>query len=138
MVYRKPLCSSVHSRNSVTFVIDFMWLYIKFTLIYYCSSLSLSLSLSLSPLLSSPPHNTQCYNPQSKQWTTVAPLPIQRSGFGSAVVDSTLYLAGGCNNLSKVSTVDKYDPEKDEWTSVARMSVRRSGLGVGVAPAFLF
>jgi N-acetylneuraminic acid mutarotase len=68
----------------------------------------------------------------------VAPLPIQRSGFGSAVVDNTLYLAGGCNNLSKVSTVDKYDPEKDEWTSVARMSVRRSGLGVGVAPAFLF
>ena len=68
----------------------------------------------------------------------MAPLPIQRSGFSSAVVDNSLYLVGGCNNLSKVNTVDKYDPEKDKWTSVARMSIRRSGLGVGVAPAFLF
>ena len=104
--------------------------------------LSLSLPTPLFPLLSLSPSlslpHSQRYNPQTKQWSTVAPLPIQRSGFGSAVVDNTLYLAGGCNNLSKVSTVDKYDPEKDEWTSVARMSVRRSGLGVGVAPAFLF
>ena len=69
---------------------------------------------------------------------SVASLPIQRSGFSSAVVDSHLYLVGGCNNLSKVKTVDKYDPEKDEWTSVASMSIRRSGLGVGVAPAFLY
>ena len=45
---------------------------------------------------------------------------------------------GGCNNLSKVNTVDKYDPEKNEWVGVASMSIRRSGLGVGVAPAFLF
>lgn len=49
-----------------------------------------------------------------------------------------LYLAGGCNNLSKVSSVDCYNPEKDEWTTMAPMSIRRSGLGVGVAPAFLF
>ena len=65
-------------------------------------------------------------------------LPIPRSGFGSAVVDSTLYLVGGCNNLSKVNTVDKYDPDTDEWSPVPHMSVRRSGLGVGVAPTFLF
>ena len=68
----------------------------------------------------------------------MAPLPVQRSGFGSAVVDSTLYLIGGCNNLSKVDTVDKYDPEKNKWSSAIPMSIRRSGLGVGVAPACLF
>ncbi len=81
---------------------------------------------------------TQCYDPHSNEWQSNAPLPIQRSGFSSAVVDGHLYLVGGCNNLSKVSTVDKYDPENDKWSSVATMSVRRSGLGVGVAPAFLF
>ena len=84
------------------------------------------------------PSFSQCYHPRSDQWTTVSPLPIQRSGFGSAVVDGMLYLAGGCNNLSKVSSVDCYNPEKDEWTTMAPMSIRRSGLGVGVAPAFLF
>lgn len=81
---------------------------------------------------------SQYYNPRTDQWTSVSPLPIQRSGFGSAVVDGMLYLAGGCNILSKVNSVDCYDPEKDNWTTVAPMSVRRSGLGVGVAPAFLF
>ncbi len=85
--------------------------------------------------LRSPP---QRYNPRTDEWTTVAPLPIQRSGFGSAVVDSMLFLVGGCNNLCKVNTVDRYDPETDSWTSVAKMSIRRSGLGVGVAPAFLY
>lgn len=85
-------------------------------------------------------HDTppQCYNPKTKLWQNMAPLPIPRSGFGSAVVDSTLYLVGGCSNLSKVDTVDKYDPELDKWNSVAHMTIRRSGLGVGVAPAFLF
>ncbi len=68
----------------------------------------------------------------------MAPLPIQRSGFGSSVVDSILYLVGGCNNLSKVNSVDMYDPDKNEWFSSAKMSIRRSGLGVGVAPSFLF
>ena len=68
----------------------------------------------------------------------MAPLPIERSGFGSAVVDSTLYLVGGCSNLYKVNTVDRYDPDRNEWSSAACMSIRRSGLGVGVAPAFLF
>ncbi len=68
----------------------------------------------------------------------MAPLPIQRSGFSSAVVDGHLYLVGGCNNLSKVSTVDKYDPDTNKWSPVAGIGIRRSGLGVGVAPAFLF
>lgn len=80
----------------------------------------------------------QRYDPKTREWANMASLPIQRSGFGSAVVDSTLYLVGGCNNLSKVSTVDKYDPDRDEWSSAADMSIRRSGLGVGVAPAFMF
>ncbi len=82
--------------------------------------------------------HSQCYDPRSNQWQSKAPLPIQRSGFSSAVVDNHLYLVGGCNNLSKVKTVDKYDPETNSWSSVASMSIRRSGLGVGVAPAFLF
>ena len=68
----------------------------------------------------------------------MAPLPIQRSGFGSAVVDSTLYLVGGCNNLSRVDSVDRYDPDKNEWSASSCMSIRRSGLAAGVAPAFLF
>ena len=80
----------------------------------------------------------QRYDPKMNQWSDMAPLPIQRSGFGSAVVDFTLYLVGGCNNLSRVDTVDRYDPDQNEWSSTSPMSVRRSGLAVGVAPAFLF
>ena len=45
----------------------------------------------------------QRYNPHKDEWATMAPLPIQRSGFGSAVMDNILYLCGGCNNLSKVN-----------------------------------
>lgn len=80
----------------------------------------------------------QRYDPKTQEWTDMAPLPIQRSGFGSAVVDSTLYLVGGCNNLSRVASVDRYDPEQNEWMSASSMSIRRSGVAVGVAPAFLF
>jgi len=102
------------------------------------SSISVDFRFPFPSLILLPHTLSQCYHPRSDQWSTVSPLPIQRSGFGSAVVDGMLYLAGGCNNLSKVSSVDCYNPEKDEWTTVAPMSIRRSGLGVGVAPAFLF
>ena len=89
-------------------------------------------------VLSSHPPSVQRYDPRTNEWSSMSPLPIQRSGFSSAVVDGMLFLVGGCNNLCKVNTVDCFDPEKDEWFPVAKMSVRRSGLGVGVAPAFLY
>ena len=104
-----------------------------------CPAVDLNISLFLPP----PPSVCVCvyeqkYNPRTDQWTTRASLPIQRSGFGSAVVDGFLFLAGGCNNLSKVKSVDRYDADKDEWDSIANMTLRRSGLAVGVAPAFLY
>ena len=47
----------------------------------------------------------QRYSPHNDEWVSMTPLPIQRSGFGSAVMDNLLYVCGGCNNLSKVCTV---------------------------------
>ena len=84
-----------------------------------------------------PPPFLQRYSPTTGEWTNLSPLPMERSGFSTGVVDGMLYIVGGCSNLSKLNLVNRYDPEKDEWSSVANMSVRRSGMGVAVAPAFL-
>jgi len=59
----------------------------------------------------------------------MSPMATRRLGAGLAVVNRLLYVVGGYDGESRLSTVECYHPENNEWQLVAPMSVTRSGAG---------
>jgi len=59
----------------------------------------------------------------------MSPMATCRIGIGLAVVNRLLYVVGGYDGESRLSTVECYHPENNEWQLVAPMSVTRSGAG---------
>ena len=49
-------------------------------------------------------NTVEMMNINTKQWTTVSPLPQKQSAFSATVCGDTLYLAGGTSNSYKLST----------------------------------
>jgi N-acetylneuraminic acid mutarotase len=64
------------------------------------------------------------YNPQTDQWTTLAPMPaaVAEGSDVSSVVNGLLYAVGGYNSGSK-NTLYCYDPATNAWTTKAAMPV---------------
>lgn len=67
-----------------------------------------------------------CYDPSTKQWSDLAPLPAGRSSHDAALVGSKLYVFGGWNMQGKDNTTWHKDglvcdlaSEKPQWTSIA-------------------
>ncbi len=66
-------------------------------------------------------------------WTSLAPMPTPRGGFGLAVVDGKIYAIGGLNgNNFPVGTNEEFNPLTNEWTSVMPMPTSRSGSAIAV------
>ena len=66
-------------------------------------------------------------------WTTSAPMPTARGGFGLAVVNGKIYAIGGINeNGIPLSIVEEYNPVANQWTSKTSMPTPRSGFAVAV------
>lgn len=59
----------------------------------------------------------------------MSPMAARRIGVGLAVVNRLLYVVGGYDGESRLSTVECYHPENNEWRVVAPMNVTRSGAG---------
>ena len=76
----------------------------------------------------------QAYDPVSNTWTTKAPMPTPRLGFGVGVVNGILYTVGG----DAAGTVEAYDPATNAWTTKQPMLTARSGLDVGVVNGMLY
>ena len=75
----------------------------------------------------------EVYDPANNTWSTVAPMPTPRHGFGVGVVSGVLYTIGGysfntCNCL--VGTVEAYDPISNTWSTKASMPTVRQDLVV--------
>jgi len=67
----------------------------------------------------------EVYDPTSDTWTTKSPIPIAVEGYGSAAIDSKIYILGGSRYLSSsgsstsISNNQVYDAQNDNWTSAA-------------------
>ena len=50
--------------------------------------------------------------PESKKWTSVAPMSSRRSSVGVAVLNGRLYAVGGYDGVARqcLNSVEKYDP----------------------------
>jgi N-acetylneuraminic acid mutarotase len=73
--------------------------------------------------------STQAFGQGS--WTTRAPMPTARGGFGVSVINGKVYVAGGQlhNSDTMTATLEVYDPISDTWTTKAPMPTAR-GAGV--------
>jgi N-acetylneuraminic acid mutarotase len=76
-------------------------------------------------------NSNEMYDPISDIWTSIAPMPSNRSGLAAAAsADGNIYVFGGEDAIS-IMTFDnneKYDPNTDKWTSEAPMPTARHGL----------
>jgi N-acetylneuraminic acid mutarotase len=63
-------------------------------------------------------------------WTSRAPLPSARFGFGTAAINGKLYVAGGQVTVSAtppvLSSLQAYDPSTDSWADLAPMPTART------------
>lgn len=75
---------------------------------------------------SSLPTTALVYNIASKEWSQILLHNNKnRNCHCSCVVDGKLYVIGGNDGLSTLTTMDMYDPNTGEWTSKSPMSTDR-------------
>ena len=76
----------------------------------------------------------QKFDPQTGQWTNVAPLPANIDHIQGVAVNGKIYYIGGLSNWPSphVSTVHIYDPATNTFSQGASMGARGRGAG-GVA-----
>ncbi len=83
-----------------------------------------------TPLEGNVTNVVEAYHPSTDSWTTgLAPMPTARSDTTAAVVNGKIYVIGGWNGSSILSTVEVYDPFTDTWSFGAAMPTPRADLG---------
>lgn len=107
--------------------------------IYFCA---LQVILAVGGMGRRDPTGTpsiELYNPATRQWRTLTQMATGRWGAGlvslgngddSGTACDEVYLVGGSNESSRLSSVLVYNVSSDQWTAMAEMSVARNGVGV--------
>ncbi len=74
------------------------------------------------------------YLPSSRQWRFLTQMVTGSWGAGLVTTDAEkgdeVYLVGGSNESSRLSSLGRYSVGSDQWTSLADMSIARNGVGV--------
>lgn len=81
------------------------------------------------------------FDPATKQWTKLAPLPEPRSSHDAVVIGDLLYVVGGWNLASKdenktwheTAFVADLSQEKPEWKELPKQPFKRRALAAAVA-----
>src|SRR5947209_1249926 len=71
-------------------------------------------------------------------WTTMAFLPSLQSLTAAAEIEGKLYVVGGYDTLSAVSTLEIYDPATDSWTAGAPTPTPRAALAAAAIHGRLY
>uniref|UniRef100_A0A8D1X022 BTB domain-containing protein n=1 Tax=Sus scrofa TaxID=9823 RepID=A0A8D1X022_PIG len=72
---------------------------------------------------------TECYDPVTKQWTTVASMNHPRCGLGVCVCYGAIYALGGWIGAEIGNTIERFDPDENKWEVVGNMAVSRYYFG---------
>ncbi|XP_062961517.1 actin-binding protein IPP isoform X4 [Cynocephalus volans] len=72
---------------------------------------------------------TECYDPVTKQWTTVASMNHPRCGLGVCVCYGAIYALGGWVGAEIGNTIERFDPDENKWEVVGNMAVSRYYFG---------
>ncbi len=70
----------------------------------------------------------------------MAPLPVETSWAGSAVLNGLIYVAGGVSpvNFPATDTLFGYDPTANTWTTLANLPDNLYGPAVGAVNGTLY
>ena len=86
--------------------------------------------------------NTECFNPDTREWMKLSDLPKPRSGVAASVIHGLLYVVGGRNNSPDgnvdSNAVDCYDPLINMWRKCQPMSVPRNRVGAAPIDGLLY
>ncbi len=73
------------------------------------------------------------YNPATREWRELAPMPTARGALGVAVHQNRIYAIGGYDGKHNSGAVEIFDPQTNTWSSGAAMPTPRDHLAVVVA-----
>lgn len=59
------------------------------------------------------------YDPKTKVWTQGKAMQCRRSAVGVAALDDRVYICGGYDGVTSLSTVECYCPKTDSWSTVS-------------------
>ena len=83
-------------------------------------------------------HNSvEKYDPGLRQWISVAPLLVPRSGLGCVALDGFIFAVGGHDGGSPIASVERYDPLVNEWALFHPLSANRDCVGVATVSKVL-
>jgi len=77
----------------------------------------------------------ELYDPSTKQWHMLSQMASGRWGAGLVAMalreeEEVVYLVGGSNESSRLSSVQRYTISSDMWSSAKDMAFSRNGVGV--------
>jgi N-acetylneuraminic acid mutarotase len=85
--------------------------------------------------VSAPLQTLEIYDPVSDTWSTGANLNIARDGAAAATgADGKIYVIGGTDGNSTLSSAEVYDPATNTWTAIASMATGRESLAAAEGP----
>jgi serine/threonine protein kinase len=90
--------------------------------VYAIGGRDLKASANLKPL--------ERYDPETDEWTRLAPMPDALGGLGAARIRGTIAAVGGEDESEVFGSLLLYDIGEDKWTRGEPMPKRRHGMGV--------
>lgn len=70
--------------------------------------------------------------PPIGQWQGLPPMRLPRWGAGAASLESEIYVAGGSDNSSRLSSVERFDVRSMKWSPAPHLNVPRNGMGLAI------
>ena len=71
-------------------------------------------------------------------WTAIGNMNTVRRSMGIAALGHKIYVVGGSDSQSLLSSAEVYDPLTDAWTAIADMSMGRTGCAAAATSTYLF
>lgn len=68
----------------------------------------------------------------------MAPMWTRRKHLGSAVYNNMIYVVGGRDDTTELSSAERYNPQTNEWQPIVAMQSKRSGVGLAVVNGKLY
>ncbi|KTF70894.1 hypothetical protein cypCar_00050136, partial [Cyprinus carpio] len=68
------------------------------------------------------------YDPSKDSWDMVASMADKRINFGVGVMLGFIFVVGGHNGVSHLSSIERYDPQQNQWTACRPMNEPRTAV----------
>ncbi|MEQ2214582.1 hypothetical protein XENOCAPTIV_013164 [Xenoophorus captivus] len=83
-------------------------------------------------------HSVERYDPSKDAWEMVAPMADKRINFGVGVMLGFVFVVGGHNGVSHLSSIERYDPHQNQWTACRPMNEPRTGVGSAIVDNYVY